>query len=159
MRLDLDYEDMKSGFAVGKAAAIADWQFRKEQNDGDFKHLVWRLQAKKYWAAKPSERKARIFGYRRRWALEHPEQVKASAAKARKKLRGDPRKRAKELADKRARHAEKSQARRAATVYTCAVCEVQWCQLGRIPARPPKYCVQACRSRANYLRAKAAGKR
>ena len=46
MRLALDHDDVKSGFAVGKAAALADWAFRKERREGD--RLVAAVRALKW---------------------------------------------------------------------------------------------------------------
>jgi hypothetical protein len=151
-------DDWVDGFQVGRQAAMADWEFRRGKEARDFQRLVWRLQAKKYWANKNPESKARIQEYRREWARKHRERMNEYSRKAKKKLRANSKYRAKELAKKRAKHAEKSAAMRADRVYTCVVCGAQWCQLGRIPSRPPKYCTQSCRGRANYQRGKAAGK-
>ncbi len=151
--------DWSDGFLVGKAAALSDWAFKKEHIDGlDFRRLVWRLQAKKYWAAKNPISKARIKEYRRQWRLQHKAHCQRLTRDWKREARKDPAYRAKQAAAHRAATAIKSQKRRAELIYTCVVCGAQWCRLGRIPARPPKYCGQRCRSRANYLRAKAAGK-
>jgi hypothetical protein len=159
--LELDYAE-RDGFLTGRNAAIQDWRFRKEQQEGDFQRLVWRLQAKKYWAAKPEERKALIRAYRERWRKEHMDRANESSRKSKAKRRRDPQLRRVEIEEKRAKRAVERQARRAAIVYTCAVCGTQWSPaVGRIPARAPKYCPNgtSCRGRANYQRGKAAGKR
>lgn len=124
-----------------------------------FKRLVWRLQAKKYWRAKNPESKAKIIAYRKAWAEVHKEQYRAAVNAAKRRRRAHPEIRAEEAAEKRARRAVKTRARRDATVYSCAVCGVQWSPVGgRLPSRPPKYCTQPCRSRANYRRGRAQGK-
>ena len=156
--IDVDYSE-RAGFLTGKSAAIAEWRFRKEQGDPKFRQLVWRLQAKKYWAAKSPDRKARIYAYRRQWAKEHPERVRAMMVRAHRKFRSDPRNREHEARQKREKRAVGSQARRAATVYTCVVCGAQWSPVGRIPTRPPIYNSLSCRNRVQYARARAAGKR
>ena len=157
--LDVDYSE-RDGFLTGKAAAIADWRFRKERNDPEFRRLIWRLQAKKYWAAKDPDRKAAIVAYREKWREEHRELHNAYSRKAKRKRRSNPEIRAAEIAEKRAKRAVGRQQRRAATVYTCQVCGTQWSPLGRLPSRPPSYCPNgaACRSKANYQRGKADGK-
>lgn len=43
----VDYDEMKNGFQSPKAAALADWSFRKEERE--FKRLVSRLAAKKWY--------------------------------------------------------------------------------------------------------------
>ena len=153
--LDVDYSE-RAGFLTGKAAAIADWRFRKEQKDPEFRRLVWRLQAKKYWAEKDPARKAAIVAYRERWREEHRELHNAYSRKAKRKRRNNPEIRAAEISAKRAKRAAASQRRRAATVYTCEVCGSQWSPIGRIPTQPPKYCEQRCASKAAYARAKEA---
>lgn len=61
MRLHLDHNDIKTGFAVGKAAAIADWAFRKEVRD--FAAVVNRLRALKWQRDNPKRRKANANRY------------------------------------------------------------------------------------------------
>ena len=142
------------GFQIGKNAALLDWQHKREAKE--FQRLVWRLQARKYWAAKDPERKQRIYEYRRQWALDHPERVKEYNAKAKAKRRADPKVRAAEAREKRERRAVQSQKRRARTVYTCIVCGTQWSPVGRIPSRPPHTCNNGarCKSRLQWLRRK-----
>lgn len=156
--IDVDYSE-RSGFLVGKSAALADWQFRKLQNEGDFQRLVWRLQAKKYWAAKDPERKARIRAYRAQWAKDNAERYREAVNACKRRRRTKPEVREAEAAERRAKRAEATQRRREQTVYTCRVCGSYWSPLGRLPARPPTYCSQPCRSRENYRRARARGKR
>jgi hypothetical protein len=60
-RLDLDYEDMKSGFAVGKAAAMAEWSFRKELRE--FAPIVNRLRVLKWQRENPEKRRAKANRY------------------------------------------------------------------------------------------------
>lgn len=158
--LEVDYSE-RAGFLTGRAAAIADWAFRKLQNEGDFKRLIWRLQAKKYWASKPEERKALIRAYRERWRQLHADRHNASSRRAKAKRRKNPAIWRAELEAKREARAIERQARRAATIYTCAVCGTRWSPaVGRIPTRPPKYCPNgtSCRGKANYQRGKVAGK-
>lgn len=155
--LDVDYSE-RSGFLTGRNAAIQDWKFRKEQQEGDFKRLIWRLQAKKYWASKPEERKALIRAYREQWRKKHADRANASSRKSKARRRKDPAAWRAELDAKKEARAVERQARRAATIYTCAQCGSQWSPVGRIPARAPKYCDHPCAAKANYQRGKVAGK-
>ena len=152
-----DEDGASQGFQIGRSFAILEWRHKKEAEE--FQRLVWRLQARKYWAAKNPESKARIQAYRRQWALAHPEQVQGYNAKAKARLRSNPAYREKEAATMRAKRAIATAERRANTVYTCAECGTRWSPVRRIPSRPPKYCAQPCKSRAAYRRARAAGKR
>jgi hypothetical protein len=150
-----DEDGQPQGFQVGRAAALLDWQARREgTQDPEFKRLVWRLQARNYWAAKAPERKARIYQYREEWRRRNYEHVRALHNAWRRARRADPEYWARELAKKRARHAAKSAARRAATIYTCEVCGKQWGPdpKKRIPTNPPKYCSTRCHSKAQYRR-------
>ena len=133
---------------------------RKERDELELlcRRLSWRKFAKKWWANATPEQKAKVYAYRQQWARENWGRVLESGRKAKRKRRAKPGAWAAELSEKRARRAAETQARRAELVYTCSSCGSQWCQLGRIPSRPPKYCTQACRARANYLRGKAAQK-
>lgn len=152
-----DEDGVPRGFQIGRSAALLDWQHKREAKE--FLRLVWRLQAKKYWAAKDPERKRRIYEYRRQWAQDHPEAVRQMMAKAKEKYRSRPQNRAKEAMQKRERRAVEREKRRAETVYTCVECGAQWSPIGRIPSRPPKYCSLSCRGKVAYRRDKAAGKR
>ena len=150
--------DWVDGMLVGRQAALAEWRLRKEIDDDDFVHLVWRLQARKYWKAKNPTSRARILEYRRQWRLQHIDRFRASVRAAKLRRRADPLKRAHDNAMRRQLRASKSAERRAALVYTCVVCGAQWSKPGRIPPVPPKYCSQSCRGKANYARGKAQGK-
>lgn len=160
--LSWDDDGRAVGFQIGKAAALLDSQHRREERE--FKRLVrrlqWRRLAAKRWRDLTPEQRAAVVAYRKRWAAAHPEQMKRIYAKARKKRRSNPRKRALELQQKRDRRKRETQERRAATVYTCAECGSQWSPWGgRLPARPPKYCSQSCRGRAGYKSAVRRGVR
>lgn len=146
------------GYSFGRLGKV---ETRKELDEFAklCRRLSWRKFAKRWWneTATP-EQKARIYAYRQQWARENWQKVLESGRKAKKKRRARPEVREQEAqAKRRAREPARNQ-RRAELVYTCAVCGVRWCQLGRIPARPPKYCTQSCRGRANYLRGKSAAK-
>ena len=157
---DDDLEERRAaelGYREASAREVRLREWMAAPPDEDFQRLIWRLQARKYWQAKNPESKARILEYRRQWAKDHPEQVRASMLAS--KRRFNARNRERLVAEKRAKYAAKSQARREATVYVCQLCGAEWCQIGRIPSRPPKFCSQPCKSRIGYLRAKAAGKR
>lgn len=147
-----DEDGVPWGFQVGKSVALLDWQHKREEKE--FQRLVWRLRARKYWAAKSPESKARIRDYRRRWALRHPGLVKGYNAKARKKRTGAYR--AKQAERQRAVRAIATAERRAATVYTCCVCGTQWSPVGRLPPREPHVCPNGarCKSRLQWLRGK-----
>lgn len=161
---DQDAVDAERGYAVRgeREVRLREWFSVREAGEKprDFKRLVWRLQQRRVWAKKAPEKKAKIYDYRRAWAKRNKERVLECAREHKRKRRAAKIGWAKdEVAKKRAVRAIASQKRRAELVYTCVVCGAQWCKLGRIPPRPPKYCSQACDSRAGYLRAKAAGKR
>ncbi len=121
------------------------------------RRLSWSKFAKKWWATATPEQKAKVYSYRQKWARENWQSVLESARRSKKKRRARPEVRANEALAKREARMPARELRRAELVYTCATCGVQWCQLGRIPSRPPKYCTQSCRARANYLRGKASG--
>jgi RNA polymerase-binding transcription factor DksA len=53
------------GFLSGRAAAIADWQFRKEQRDPGFRALCARLMAHRYYWSDPDRARQKK---RERWA-------------------------------------------------------------------------------------------
>jgi hypothetical protein len=148
-----------AGFLVGKAAALSDWRIRKEIEDPEFQHLVWRLQARKYWRAKNPASKARIYEYRREWRRRNYDRYRAAVNACRRRLRANPEYWARELATKRARHALKSATRRAATVYTCLWCGAKFGPdpKKRIPTRPPQYCPRPrqCIRQAWWARNKA----
>lgn len=133
---------------------------KKEQREFSVlcRKLSWRKHAKKWWANATPEQKAKVYAYRQQWAREHWDSVLESGRRAKRKRRARPGIWAAELAEKKRKRELARQQRRAELVYTCDVCGAQWCQLGRIPARPPKYCTQPCRARANYRRGKAAQK-
>lgn len=149
----LDDEGRPHGFLVGKAAALSDWLFRKEQDE--FKRLVWRVQAQQYWARKTPEQKEHAYAYRRQWAKDHPESVKRSAKKSKAKYRQDPTRA--EAENRRAKRRAESAVRRAATVYECDHCGSQWSPVGRIPCRPPRWCSIKCRNAHTLEARRAAG--
>lgn len=135
---------------------LRDWEITRV--DRDFQKLVWRLQAKKYWAAKAPERKARIKAYRAQWQRDHRERMN-ELQRARRKKNGRVYS-AKELATRKANRAAEKLARHAAAVWTCEVCGAQWCtplHLG-LPRFTPKWCSTAHKSRAATERRIAAGK-
>lgn len=124
-KLGLDYEDGASGMMVGRTAAIADWQFRREQED--FEVVVNRLRVKKWHRENPTKRAAKA---RRYWTK--------------------PEVRARQLANAKRRRQERH--RKRAESFTCAECEAQWC---RVPWRRwtgprPRFCTTACLFRNRY---------
>lgn len=144
--LEIDYSE-RAGFLTGKAAALAEWQHKKLKNDPEFRRLIWRLQAKKYWATKPEERKKAIRAYRKAWAKARPDHLRLIYQRARRKRRSDPKKWRAELDAKKAKREIARRAKRAATVYTCCDCGTQWSPgVGRLPARPPIRCPNRCRT-------------
>ena len=151
-------EDWVDGFLVGKAAALSEWSLRKEINDPEFERLIDCLRQKRYWANLPPEKKAWHLAYRKKWREENKERYDACVLAA--KRRGRKQNAAwyrNERVRRRAKEAALTAERRK-EVYTCVVCDAQWCiAFGRVPTQRPKYCTQSCRGRANYLRAKAAG--
>lgn len=122
------------------------------------RRLQWRKFAAKKWRTMSAEAKAAVVEYRKQWARDHPDVMRESSRAAKRRRRAKPKIRNAENAKRRAQRAKETQRRRAELVYTCAVCGVQWCQLGRIPAVAPRYCAQSCKSKASYQRGKAAGK-
>lgn len=64
---------------------LRDWEIARV--DRDFERLVWRLQAKKYWAAKAPERKARIKAYRAQWQRDHRDRMNELQRARRKAVR------------------------------------------------------------------------
>lgn len=157
---DLKNRDAEQGYSVRgeREVRMREWFSLREHGEGprDFKRLVWALQQRRAWAKKAPERKARIFAYRKKWAKEHPETARDWKRRGRAAQAPWWQK---QLARKREKFAEVS-AKRRAVPWTCVVCGVQWCTVGRLPAGfKPKYCSQSCRGRAAYQRAKKAGKR
>lgn len=142
-------DDWVDGMLVGRAAALAEWSIRKEIDDPEFKQLCerlrWRNYAKKKWARLSPEEKRKINAYREEWRRQHPERCREISREAQRRRRQDKKKRDKDNAARRAEFQRKTQIRRSETVYICAECGAQWCQLGRIPSRPPKYCSRVCR--------------
>jgi hypothetical protein len=126
-RLALDFEDVKTGFQTGKAAALSEWAFRKEQ--AEFEVLVNRLRVKK-------------------WAKEHPERRRAIGLRYYHESPG-----AKQRQLARARRRRREQQRASAPVIVCAECRVEFCcaKLQR-GGKPRKYCTVACMQRERYQR-------
>lgn len=146
------------GYSFGRLGKV---ETRKELSEFArlCRRLSWRKYAKAWWATAALEQKARVYAYRQEWARRNWQKVLESGRRAKKKRRSRPEVREHEARQKREAREPARLRRRAELVYTCAVCGAQWCQLGRIPSRPPKFCTQSCRSRANYLRGKSSGKR
>ncbi len=61
MKLDLDHDDVKSGFAIGKVARMAEWLFRKERREGD--KVVARVRSLKWQRENPERRRANANRY------------------------------------------------------------------------------------------------
>lgn len=116
-RLDLDYEDMKSGFAVGKAAAMAEWSFRKELRE--FAPIVNRLRVLKWQRENPEKRRANANRY-----AAKPGNVERSLRLARKRR-----------ADRR---------RAEGQVFTCQLedCGAQFCRVPGVRGMGlhPRFC-------------------
>ncbi len=151
-RLDADRGYREVGL---REVRFSDWLAKGSAKErAEFKRLVWRLQAKKYWKAKNPDSRARILAYRKRWREENLERWRESIRKA--KARGRKAGAKWYRADKkrqRAQRAAAKAARRAATIYVCQnpACGAQWSPAGpRIPARPPKWCSLSCRGRVVY---------
>lgn len=133
-------------FTGTRGRGVYEWQEKRDA--AEFKKLCDRLRQKKWWRELSAEERQAVYLKRRAWAKANPERAKEITRKAKAKRR----KSGKAAAESRARRARKRAKRRAATVYTCAMCPAQWSPIGRIPSRPPKYCGQRCRSRAQYQR-------
>lgn len=135
-RLDVDYEDMKTGFQSGRAAALSDWSFRKEQKE--FATVVNRLRVKK-------------------WAKENPEKRRRNANRYASKPAVKARQRAWQI---RRRHGA---LKARATVYVCVEpdCRAEWCRVpGTYRGGPtPRYCSSACSQRNRYQRKHPGAKR
>lgn len=125
-RVAVDFNDLKTGFQSGKAAALSDWSFRKEQ--AEFEKVVNRLRARK-------------------WAKENPEQRREIALRySRKPEVGDH-----QLALARQRRLERHRAK--AEVFACVECRVEFCLVKpKAGGRPRKYCTTACMLRERYQR-------
>lgn len=122
MNLDLDFEDRQTGMLIGRAAAMADWSFRRDQRD--FAKLVAVLRAKK-------------------WAQENPEQRKAIA----NRYAAKPEARAQAL-----QLAKERRARKPIPVLVCSECAALFIKAGRKGGTVPKFCSTACYSRNRYQR-------
>lgn len=108
------------GFLVGKAAALADWSFKKEKKE--FGKLVNRLRAKK-WA---KENREHVNAYHR----ERNKLPKMKAARSIWKKR------------RRIRNHRKN-----APVIVCenAACGAAFCRIRPWKGQKPRYCSNACR--------------
>ena len=117
MRLALDHDDVKSGFAVGKAAALADWAFRKERREGD--RLVAAVRALK-------------------WQRENPERAKAIA----RKYDAKPDVRARVAQAQKRRRVERHRAE--GRVFACQLpgCGAQFCRVPGVRGMGlhPRFC-------------------
>ena len=138
MKLDLEYDDIKTGFAVGRAARMADWLFRKERREGD--RLVALVRSLK-------------------WQHDNPERRRAIA----RKYAAKPDVRARQIqANKRRRHARH---RAEGQVFTCQLegCGAQFCRvpgvrgLGLHPrfCRPAHYVIWRTRQKADPAKRRA----
>jgi len=120
-RPDLEFEEVKTGFAVGKAAAMAEWSFRKEKRD--FAVIVKRLLNKRYFAnprvAVENRRRSRA------WALANPGKRKVIA----NRYAAKPAVRQRQLAQQKARLAAKR--RSEGKVFVCKLegCGAEFCRL------------------------------
>lgn len=125
--IPVDYEDMKTGFQSGKAAAMSDWSFRKEQ--AEFGVLLNRLRARK-------------------WAKENPGRANENAKRFQRKPGIRQRIVARAKAKRHARH------RKEAVVLTCPgpACGVQFCRAFPKKGLPRIFCTNACKCRARYHR-------
>lgn len=75
-RLPVDFEDAESGYQVGRAAALSDWAFRKQQ---DRDRRLFAVLMNKRWEARNPERAAAL--HRKAtaaWKRRDPEAFKAS---------------------------------------------------------------------------------
>lgn len=80
--LAVDYSE-RAGFLVGKAAAIADWRFRREEEE--FERLIARLKGKKRRATDAYRKMMRICNAR--WRQKYPGKRAAYYAEWAKKNR------------------------------------------------------------------------
>jgi hypothetical protein len=115
----VDYEDMKSGFQAPRAAALADWAFRKEQQE--FGVLVNRLRARK-------------------WAKDHPERANARSRKWQAAHRAA-------VQDAQRRRRFKRWVARAGQGIVCADCGVWFCEARPRKGMARRFCSAACRWR------------
>lgn len=121
--IPVDYEDLKSGFQSGKAAALADWAFRKEQ--AEFVKVVNRLRVRK-------------------WAKENPEKRRAIANRYARKPGVSDRT---TLLSKRRRH---ERHRKAGKVIVCAECRAAFCEVKPRRGLPRRFCTANCDARFRY---------
>lgn len=117
--IPVDYEDMKTGFQSGKAAALADWSFRKEQRE--FKVIVNRLRARK-------------------WAKENPARANANA----RVYQAKPGIRAKMNQAQNGRRRRVWLA--AVPVVSCRGCGVEFCPAFPKRGKPRAFCTDTCKS-------------
>jgi hypothetical protein len=71
--LELDFRE-RDGFQIGKAAALADWQARKEE--AGFKRLCHRLYARNWARKERSRNPERVRARLNRWRAENREKVR-----------------------------------------------------------------------------------
>lgn len=82
--IDVDYSE-RAGFLTGRAAAMADWAFRKEQREGD--KLIARLY-QRHWARRERRRHPeRVRARLQRWRDANREHVRALERTRRAKRR------------------------------------------------------------------------
>lgn len=108
------------GFQVGRAAALADWHFRKEQKA--FRKLCRLLYLRSYVEAHREQRRDICRRY---------------ANKADVKARANERARAR-------------RARKPRPVLVCKECEARFTKRGRPGGTVPEFCRDACRQRYRY---------
>jgi hypothetical protein len=117
VKLDLDHDDIKSGFAVGKAARMADWAFRRELREGEV--VINRLRALKWQRENPDKRRVNANRY-----AAKPDNAERSLKLAR--------------ARRAARHRAEGQ------VFTCqlAHCGAQFCRVPGVRGMGlhPRFC-------------------
>ena len=125
-----------TGYLVGKAAAIADWQAAKEERE--YEALFRKLRRRKYRLDVAAEDGDRLKTRRERqlaYAMR-PELVAERKASARRAHMANP------------------------TICTCAECGAKWCLVFGAKGPRPRFCSKAC-YHADYQRRKRrkAGKR
>ena len=132
------------GFLVGKAAAIAEWHHKKEEEayQALFERLAARNRQRRYWEEDPEGMAAR----QRRYRAENPEKVRIW----RRRNRAKPEQKRRAEARRKRYRARKAAARLAATdPWPCRVC--------RHPIEPRAgsgrrrvYCSTRCKNRWQY---------
>lgn len=115
----VDFEEMKSGFQAPRAAALADWAFRKDKRE--FAVLVNRLRARKWAKDNPARANARSV----RW--QKANRPKVNRAQNRRRF--------------------KKWAARAGAGVSCAECGVLFCEARPRRGKARRFCTPHCRWR------------